>query len=82
MELDEIEERLTKQLAEARVGRAGLTVTGHVLERLSGRLADERTLAAPTGQVGGRAVMLILHRVGCEEHKPPRAYVRDRTAAA
>lgn len=62
-ELDELEERLAKQLAEVRAERDELAVAEKVLERISEQLAEERAAAAPTpGQVGGRAVMLIPHR--------------------
>ncbi|MGW1601402.1 hypothetical protein [Streptomyces eurythermus] len=60
-ELDELEERLAKELAEVRAERDELAVE-RVLERMSEQLADERASAAPVpGQVGGRAVMLIPH---------------------
>ncbi|MGW1088110.1 hypothetical protein ACWD4L_17735 [Streptomyces sp. NPDC002596] len=64
-ELDELEERLTKQLAEVRAERDELAVAERVLERVSDQLSNER---ASTGQVGGQAVMLIPHRApGVEE---------------
>ncbi|WAP53523.1 hypothetical protein [Streptomyces sp. S465] len=62
-ELDELEERLAKQLAEVRAEQDEPAVAERVLERMSEQLADERAFVAPApGQVGGRAVMLIPHR--------------------
>ncbi|MGW3202146.1 hypothetical protein ACWDBD_48140 [Streptomyces sp. NPDC001118] len=62
-ELDELEEQLAKQLAEVWAERDELAIAERVLERVSEHLADERPSAAPsTGQLGGRAVMLIPHR--------------------
>lgn len=77
-ELDELEEQLAKQLAEARVERDELAVAGRVLERVSEQLADERASAAlAPGQVGGRAVMPIPHRTsGVEEAALPSHYQR------
>ncbi|MBT2401162.1 hypothetical protein J7E89_35765 [Streptomyces sp. ISL-100] len=81
-ELDELEVRLAKQLAEVRAERDELAVAEKVLERMSEELADERTCAAPTpGQVGGQAVMLIPHRTsGVEEAALPPDYQRILTA--
>lgn len=72
-ELDELEERLAKQLAEVRAERDELAVAERVLERMTGQLAEERASAGPVpGQVGGRAVMLIPHREsGVEEDSLP-----------
>jgi hypothetical protein len=77
-ELDELEERLAKQLAEVRAERDELAGAERVLERVSDQLADERASAAPLpGQVGGQAVMLIPHREpGMEETTLPRDYQR------
>ncbi|MEU2577479.1 hypothetical protein ACIP3B_33720 [Streptomyces anulatus] len=77
-ELDELEERLAKQLAEVRAERDELAVAERVLEQVSEQIADERASAAPLpGQVGGRAVMLIPHREpGMEETTLPRDYQR------
>jgi hypothetical protein len=77
-ELDELEERLAKQLTEIRAERDELAVAERVLERMSEQLADERTSVAPApGQVGGRTVMLIPHRTsGAEETAPPPDYQR------
>ncbi|WP_405965523.1 hypothetical protein OG713_41930 [Streptomyces sp. NBC_00723] len=47
-EPDELEERLAKQLADARAERDELAVAERVLERVSEQLADERASAAPT----------------------------------
>lgn len=46
-ELDELEERLAKQLAEVRAERDELAGAERVLERVSDQLADERASAAP-----------------------------------
>jgi predicted nucleic acid-binding Zn-ribbon protein len=46
-ELDELEERLAKELAEVRAERDELAVAERVLERWSEQLADERASAAP-----------------------------------
>lgn len=63
-QLDELEEQLVKQLVEARAERDELAVAERVLDRVSVQLADERASAAPApGQVGGRPVMLIPHRM-------------------
>lgn len=43
--------------------------------------AKQSAEARAAGRAGGRAAMPIPHRVGCEVHEPPRAYVRDRSAA-
>ncbi|MFF1648629.1 hypothetical protein [Streptomyces sp. NPDC058240] len=77
-ELDELEERLAKELAEARAERDELAVAERVLERVSKQLADERASAAPVpGQAGGRAVMLIPHRApDVEESTRPSDYQR------
>ncbi|WP_438296236.1 hypothetical protein [Streptomyces sp. HUAS TT7] len=77
-ELDELEERLAKQLAEVRAERHELAVAERVLERVSEELAGERVSAAPVpGQVGGQAVMLVPHRVpGVEEAMLPPDYQR------
>ncbi|MFC9625806.1 hypothetical protein ACFTXM_39560 [Streptomyces sp. NPDC056930] len=70
----ELEEQLTKQLAEVRAERDELTFAECVLERVSDQLANER---ASTGQVGGQAVMLIPHRApGVEEVMLPPDYQR------
>ncbi|MFE3740787.1 hypothetical protein [Streptomyces sp. NPDC059134] len=62
-ELDELEERPAKQLAEVRDERDELAVAERALERMSEQPADERASVAPVpGQVGGHAVMLIPHR--------------------
>ncbi|MEU0234862.1 MULTISPECIES: hypothetical protein [unclassified Streptomyces] len=81
-ELDELEEQLAKQLAEVRAERDELAAAEHVLERMTGQLAEERASAGPVpGQVGGRAVMLIPHREsGVEEDSLPWGY--QRTLAA
>ncbi|MFE3903773.1 hypothetical protein ACFXPY_26565 [Streptomyces sp. NPDC059153] len=73
-EVDELEEQLTKQLAEVRAEWDELTVAERVLERVSDQLANER---ASIGQVGGQAVMLIPHRApGVEEVTLPPDYQR------
>jgi hypothetical protein len=73
-ELDELEEQLTKQLAEVPAERDELAVAERVLERVSDQLANER---ASTGQVGGQAIMLIPHRApGVEEVTLPPDYQR------
>ncbi|WP_181384284.1 hypothetical protein [Streptomyces sp. NWU49] len=81
-DLDELEEQLTKQLAEVRAERDELAVAERVLERASEQLADERASAASApGQVGGRAVMPIPHRrPDVEETILPPEY--QRTLAA
>ncbi|MDP9616353.1 hypothetical protein [Streptomyces demainii] len=77
-ELDELEEELAKELAKVRAERDELAVAERVLERVSEQLADERASAAPaSGQVGGRAVMLISHRApDVEENALPPDYQR------
>jgi hypothetical protein len=73
-ELDELEEQLTKQLAEVRDERDELAVAERVLERVSDQLANER---ASAGQVGGQAVMLVPYRApGVEEATLPPDYQR------
>lgn len=53
-ELDELEEKLAKQLAEVRVERDELAVAERLLERMTGQLAEERSSARPMpGQAGG-----------------------------
>ncbi|MGW1145823.1 hypothetical protein ACWD6I_12340 [Streptomyces sp. NPDC002454] len=81
-ELDELEERLAKELAAARAERDEFAVAERVLERMSGQLAEERASAAPMPrQVAGRAVMLIPHREpGVEEGSLPWDYQRIITA--
>ncbi|MEU8874543.1 hypothetical protein AB0D24_26050 [Streptomyces javensis] len=80
VELDELEERLAKQLAEVRAERDELAVAERVFERMSEQLADERASVVPPptpGQVGGRAVMLIPHRMpDTEETMLPPDYQR------
>ncbi|MEV7032859.1 hypothetical protein AB0N99_21905 [Streptomyces sp. NPDC093272] len=44
-ELDELEERLAKELAEVRAERDELAVAERVLERVSEQLTDERATA-------------------------------------
>ncbi|MFD3875946.1 hypothetical protein [Streptomyces sp. NPDC058623] len=62
-ELDELGERLAKQLTEVRAERDELAVAERVLERVSEQIAGERVSASPVpAQVGGRASMLIPHR--------------------
>ncbi|MFI1831556.1 hypothetical protein ACH41E_34695 [Streptomyces sp. NPDC020412] len=80
-ELDELEERLAKELAEVRAERDELTVAERVLERVSGQLAEERASDLPApGQVAGRAVMLIPHREpGVEKGTLTPAYQRILT---
>ncbi|CAL9638036.1 hypothetical protein SUDANB120_06260 (plasmid) [Streptomyces sp. enrichment culture] len=65
-----------------RAERNELAVAEHVLERMTGQLAEERASARPMpGQVGGRAVMLIPHREpGGEEDLLPPDYQRIITA--
>ncbi|MGW5398077.1 hypothetical protein [Streptomyces sp. NPDC003952] len=77
-ELVELEEQLVKQLAEVRAERDELAVAEGVLERVSEQLSHERaSAAAASGQVGGRAVMLIPHREpGTEEAVLPPDYQR------
>ncbi|MFI5619720.1 hypothetical protein [Streptomyces sp. NPDC051567] len=77
-ELDDLEERLAKELAEVRAERDELAVAERVLGRVSKELADERALAAPApGRVGGQAVMLIPHRApDMEETMLPSDYQR------
>ncbi|MDG9688382.1 hypothetical protein QC334_37670 [Streptomyces sp. DH18] len=81
-ELDELEERLAKQLAEVRAERDELAAAERVLERVTGRLAEERASAGlMPGQVAGRAVMLIPHREpGVAEGSLPWDYQRIITA--
>lgn len=56
VELDELEEQLAERVAQVRAERDELTVAERVLERIAGKLAEERASAGPTpGQVGGRA---------------------------
>jgi hypothetical protein len=80
VELDELEERPAKQLAEVRAERNELAVAERVFERMSEQLADERAFVVPSptpGQVGGRAVMLIPHRMpDTEETMLPPDYRR------
>ncbi|MFF8815698.1 coiled-coil domain-containing protein [Streptomyces pactum] len=78
-ELDELEERLAKQLAEVRAERDALAVAERVLEGVSEQLAGESASAASvSGQVGGRAVMLIPHRTpDMEETTLPPDYQRN-----
>jgi hypothetical protein len=55
-ELDELEQRLTKQLTEVRAERDELAVAERVLERVSEQIADERVSASPVpAQVDGRS---------------------------
>ncbi|MEU0219240.1 hypothetical protein ABZ281_30940 [Streptomyces sp. NPDC006265] len=77
-ELDELEEQLTKQLAEVRDERDELAVAERVLERMTVQLAEERASARPVpGQVAGRTVMLIPHREpGTDESMLPPDYQR------
>lgn len=77
-ELDQLEERLAKQLTEVRAERDELAVAERVLERVSEQIADERVSASPVpAQVGGRAVMLIPHRTSdVEESLLPPDYQR------
>ncbi|MFE9388647.1 hypothetical protein [Streptomyces sp. NPDC006784] len=83
-DLDELEERLAKHLAEVRAERDELAVAERVLERVSEQLADERASAATApGQVGGRAVMLNPHRTpDMEETMLPPDYQRILAVAA
>ncbi|KOY50160.1 hypothetical protein ADK59_38475 [Streptomyces sp. XY332] len=78
VELDELEERLAKQLAEVRIERDELAVAERVLERMTEQLAEERASDLPVpGQVAGRAVMLVPHReLGVEESALPPDYQR------
>ncbi|MFE7708552.1 hypothetical protein ACFU6I_22765 [Streptomyces sp. NPDC057486] len=77
-ELDVLEERLAKQLAEVRAERDELAVAERVLERMSEQIAVERTVAPPAaGQVGGRAVLMVPHRApGVGEAALPPEYQR------
>ncbi|MER7880665.1 hypothetical protein ABTY63_45190 [Streptomyces solisilvae] len=77
-EPDELEGQLAKQLVEMRAERDELTVAERVLDRVSVQLADERASAAPSpGHLGGRAVMLIPHRMPeVEETVLPPDYQR------
>ncbi|MER6075027.1 hypothetical protein ABT187_40715 [Streptomyces sp. NPDC001817] len=62
-ELDELEERLVKQLDEVRIERDALAVAERVRQRMSEQLATERqAVASPTVQVGGRGVLLVPRR--------------------
>jgi hypothetical protein len=62
-ELDELEERLAKQLAEVRAERDELAVAERVWQRMSEQIVAERTAAEPVAaQVGGRGVLLVPHR--------------------
>ncbi|MEV7192551.1 hypothetical protein AB0N81_12225 [Streptomyces sp. NPDC093510] len=77
-ELDELAERLAKQLTEVRAERDELAVAERVLGRVSEQIAGERVSASTVpaqvgGQVGGRAVMLILHRTSDVEESVLRA---------
>lgn len=63
-ELDDLEAQLTEQRAEVRSERDELAVAERVLERVSNEIADERGSVSPApGQVAGRALMLVPHRV-------------------
>ncbi|MFD7853494.1 hypothetical protein ACFV6B_04250 [Streptomyces microflavus] len=77
-ELDQLEERLAKQLTEVRAERDELAVAERVLERVSEQIADERVSVSPVpAQVGNRAVMLIPHRTSdVEESLLPPDYQR------
>ncbi|MFJ8751461.1 hypothetical protein ACIREO_19325 [Streptomyces sp. NPDC102441] len=70
-ELDELEERLVKQLTEVRAERDERAVAERVLERMTGELAEKRASGGPVPrQVSGRAVTLIPHREpGVEESR-------------
>ncbi|MPY31485.1 hypothetical protein FNH09_09300 [Streptomyces adustus] len=65
-ELDELEEQLTKQLAELRAERNELAVAERVLERVSQQLADER------------AVLIAVSCVNCPTAGSPHAGGRRR----
>ncbi|MFF3918353.1 hypothetical protein ACFYZB_33615 [Streptomyces sp. NPDC001852] len=61
--MDELEERLVKQLDEVRIERNELAVAERVRQQMSKQLAAERQAAAsPTVQVGGRGVLLVPRR--------------------
>ncbi|AWW35338.1 hypothetical protein DN051_40505 [Streptomyces cadmiisoli] len=77
-ELDELQEQLAQQPAEARAERDELAGAGRVLERITGQRAEERASAGPVpGQAGGRAVTLIPHREpDVEEDSLPWDYQR------
>ncbi|MGW7442038.1 hypothetical protein [Kitasatospora sp. NPDC054795] len=62
-EADELEEQLTKQIAEVRTERDELAVAERVWQRMTEQLAAETAAAEPvTAQVAGRAVVLVPHR--------------------
>ncbi|MET8563509.1 hypothetical protein ABZV75_24065 [Streptomyces flaveolus] len=54
-ELDDLEEQLTKQLAEVRAERDELAVAERVLERMSEQLAERTGLCRADPRAGGRA---------------------------
>jgi len=77
-ELDDLEEQLVKQLAEVRSEREDLAAAERVLARMGEQIAAERAASAPTAaQVGGKAVLLIPHRVpDVDETALPPEYQR------
>ncbi|MCX3060728.1 hypothetical protein [Streptomyces beihaiensis] len=81
-ELDELEERLVKQLSEVRAERDELAVAERVWQRMSEQLAEERAQAgSPVVRVAGRAVGLIPDRgPGVEESALPSDYQRIMAA--
>ncbi|MFD7019058.1 hypothetical protein [Streptomyces sp. NPDC059928] len=75
-ELDDLEDRLAKQLAEVRAERDELAVVERVWRRMAEQLAAETAAAGPpVAQVAGRAVLLVPHRgPGVTEDALPPEY--------
>ena len=84
-ELDELEERLVKQLDQVRAERDELAVAERVWQRMAEQLAAEHAVAeeaAPVAvPVAGRAVLLVPHREGgMDESALPPDYQRIMAA--
>ncbi|MEU6019642.1 hypothetical protein ABZ826_38540 [Streptomyces sp. NPDC047515] len=77
-ELDELEDRLVKQLEEVRSERDELAVAERVWQRMAEQLAVESAAAEPAAaQVAGRAVLLVPHRgPGVDQDALPPDYQR------
>jgi hypothetical protein len=75
-ELDELEDKLVKQLDQVRAERDELAVAERVWQRMAEQLAAETAAAAqPTAQVAGRPVLLVPHRgPGVAEDALPPEY--------
>jgi len=75
-ELDEIEDRLVKQLEEVRAERDELAVAERVWQRMAEQLAAETAAAEPeAAQVAGRAVLPVPHRgPGVDQDALPPEY--------